>query len=66
VCHVTRQLRTFPVARLQIGEKELGLRSALRTMGMSDTAYWASWAAWEFLLAFISGHLITIYGERYH
>lgn len=45
-----------------VSEKELGLRQALRTMGMTDAAYWLSWAAWELTLAFISGHLIAIYG----
>jgi hypothetical protein len=35
---------------------------ALRTMGMTDGAYWASWGAWEVTLAFITGHLITIFG----
>jgi hypothetical protein len=35
---------------------------ALRTMGMTDGAYWASWGMWEVTLAFITGHLITIFG----
>lgn len=51
---------------IQIGsmvmEKEAGLRQALRTMGMRDAAYWASWAAWELTLAFLTGHLIAIFG----
>ncbi|KAL6751513.1 hypothetical protein V8C86DRAFT_2775895 [Haematococcus lacustris] len=43
-------------------EKEMGLKQAMRTMGMSDTAYWLSWGAWEITLAFITGHLIAIFG----
>ena len=60
-------MKSFPCpARFQInilvGEKELGLRQALRTMGMTDFSYWLSWAAWELVLAFITGHLITWFG----
>ncbi|KAF5833390.1 ABC-2 family transporter protein-domain-containing protein, partial [Dunaliella salina] len=43
-------------------EKELKLRQALRTMGMSDMAYWTSWGAWEVTLAFVQGHLVAIFG----
>ena len=46
-----------------VSEKEFGLRQALRTMGMTDAAYWLSWGAWELTLAFVSGHLITCFGE---
>lgn len=46
-----------------VAEKELGLRQALRTMGMTDLAYWSSWGAWEVTLAFISAHLICIFGR---
>ncbi|GAX81954.1 hypothetical protein CEUSTIGMA_g9382.t1 [Chlamydomonas eustigma] len=45
-----------------VSEKELGLRQALRTMGMTEMAYWLSWGAWELTLAAVSGHLITIFG----
>ncbi|GIL78966.1 hypothetical protein Vretimale_187 [Volvox reticuliferus] len=45
-----------------VGEKELGLKQALRTMGMSDSAYWLSWGAWEVTLAFFVAHSICIYG----
>ncbi|GLI66002.1 hypothetical protein VaNZ11_009613 [Volvox africanus] len=45
-----------------VAEKELGLKQALRTMGMSDSAYWLSWGAWEVTLAFIVAHSICIYG----
>jgi len=45
-----------------VSERELGLRQALRTMGMTEAAYWLSWAAWEFTMAFVLGHLICCYG----
>eukprot|EP00798_Chlamydomonas_sp_ICE-L_P014423 gene14423-20429_t len=45
-----------------VSEKELGLKQALRTMGMVDSAYWLSWAAWEFTLAFFTAHLICCFG----
>ncbi|GFR51512.1 hypothetical protein Agub_g13927, partial [Astrephomene gubernaculifera] len=45
-----------------VAEKELGLKQALRTMGMVDSAYWLSWAAWEVTLAFAVAHSICIYG----
>ena len=53
---------TFKQIGIVVGEKELGLKQALRTMGMTDSAYWLSWAAWELTLAFITGHLICIFG----
>lgn len=43
-------------------EKELGLRTAMRTMGMKDSAYWVSWMLWEFTLAFFTGHIIAVLG----
>lgn len=43
-------------------EKEMGLRQAMRTMGLRDSAYWLSWASWEFTLAFFTGHIIAIIG----
>ncbi|PNW72975.1 hypothetical protein CHLRE_14g613950v5 [Chlamydomonas reinhardtii] len=45
-----------------VAEKELGLKQALRTMGMSDTAYWSSWGLWEVTLAFVVANSICIYG----
>lgn len=39
---------------------------ALRTMGMTDLAYWSSWGAWEVTLAFIQGHLVAIFGACVH
>lgn len=34
----------------------------MRTMGMTDFAYWTSWGAWEVTLAFCQGHLVAIFG----
>eukprot|EP00197_Chlamydomonas_leiostraca_P014447 CAMPEP_0202859992 /NCGR_PEP_ID=MMETSP1391-20130828/1884_1 /ASSEMBLY_ACC=CAM_ASM_000867 /TAXON_ID=1034604 /ORGANISM="Chlamydomonas leiostraca, Strain SAG 11-49" /LENGTH=1190 /DNA_ID=CAMNT_0049539111 /DNA_START=105 /DNA_END=3677 /DNA_ORIENTATION=- len=47
-------------------EKEGGLRQAMRTMGMTDAAFWCSWGMWEVTLAFVSGHLITCFGLILH
>jgi hypothetical protein len=30
-----------------VGERELRLRQAMRTMGLLDSAYWLSWASYE-------------------
>ncbi|GLC34108.1 hypothetical protein PLESTB_000838300 [Pleodorina starrii] len=45
-----------------VAEKELGLKQAMRTMGMVDSAYWLSWGVWEVTLAFFVAHSICIYG----
>jgi hypothetical protein len=45
-----------------VQEKELGLRQALCNMGMTDLAYWMSWQAWDVTMAFITSHLICIFG----
>lgn len=34
-----------------VTEKEQGLRQALRTMGMMDSAFWLSWMAVEVIAA---------------
>lgn len=46
----------------QVGEKELGLRQALRNMGMKDSAYWASWALFDATLAMITAVFICVFG----
>ncbi len=43
-------------------EKEMGLRPAMRTMGMRDAAYWSSWAVWELGLAVITALIVYILG----
>jgi len=45
-----------------VNEKEQGMRQALRTMGMLDSAYWLSWAAWEMIMVFITTMLIIVFG----
>jgi hypothetical protein len=47
---------------LVVQEKELGLRQALCNMGMTDLSYWVSWQAWDITMAFITSHLICIFG----
>jgi hypothetical protein len=48
-------------ASIQFG-RTAGCTQALRTMGMLDSAYWASWGLWEVTMAFFSAHLICIFG----
>jgi len=45
-----------------VKEKEQGMKQALRTMGMLDSAYWMSWAAWEVVMIFITTMVIIISG----
>lgn len=51
---------------LQLGdlvyEKEKGLRQALRTMGMSDSAYWLSWLTWQVVINFLSTIALIVTG----
>ncbi len=47
-----------------VTEKELGLRQALRNMGMKESAYWFSWAAFDVFMSLIIALLICIFGER--
>jgi ABC-type multidrug transport system ATPase subunit len=44
------------------GEKELGLRQALRTMGMRDSAYWLSWLVFDSAFALVTSLLIVAFG----
>ncbi|KAK9805624.1 hypothetical protein WJX72_008643 [[Myrmecia] bisecta] len=45
-----------------VGERELGLRQALRTMGMLDSSFWSSWFAFEVVMAAITSLLIGAFG----
>ncbi|WIA44552.1 hypothetical protein OEZ86_007282 [Tetradesmus obliquus] len=45
-----------------VSEAETGLRLALRTVGMRDSAYWTSWMAFDGLMAFFGALLLTISG----
>eukprot|EP00873_Tetraselmis_striata_P005020 jgi/Tetstr1/425284/TSEL_015736.t1 len=47
------QVRSAVVGIVQ--EKELRLREGMRTLGLHDDAYWASWALTHFTTLFISG-----------
>uniref|UniRef100_A0A7R9Z2A2 ABC transporter domain-containing protein n=1 Tax=Chlamydomonas euryale TaxID=1486919 RepID=A0A7R9Z2A2_9CHLO len=49
-----------------VAEKEQGLRQALQSMGCTTAAYWLSWAAWEFTIAFFSANLIACFGLLLH
>ncbi len=46
-------------------EKELGLRQALRTMGMMDSAFWLSWMAVEVLAAIIFTLVLIGFGAAF-
>lgn len=43
-------------------EKESGVRQALRTMGMVDCAFWASWMVSEFFTAVVHSFLVVSIG----
>lgn len=45
-----------------VNEKQAGMRQALRTMGMLDSAYWLSWGTWELLLIFVMSILNIVFG----
>lgn len=46
-----------------VAEKELGLRQALRNMGMQESSYWASWALFDVIMSCIIALLICIFGK---
>ena len=45
-----------------VGEREAGLRTALRNMGMRESAYWASWVAYDAAMALLGALLIVVFG----
>eukprot|EP00898_Chlorokybus_atmophyticus_P003418 jgi/Chlat1/4077/Chrsp26S08850 len=45
-----------------VAERENKLRMGMRTMGMQESAYWASWLLWEALLAAIFSILLILFG----
>lgn len=47
-----------------VSEREAGLRTALCNMGMLDSSYWASWMAFDILMALLGALLIVIFGEE--
>jgi hypothetical protein len=46
-----------------VGEKQAGLRLALRNMGMLDSAYWASWMAFDAVITLLTALLLVLFGE---
>jgi hypothetical protein len=47
-----------------VSEKQAGLRLALCNMGMLDSAYWASWMAFDAVVTLITALLLVLFGER--
>ena len=45
-----------------VGEKESGLRQALRTMGMRDSAYWLSWLFFDAAMALATSLVLVASG----
>eukprot|EP00210_Caulerpa_lentillifera_P000918 g888.t1 len=45
-----------------VAEKQSGMKQALRTMGMLDSAYWSSWAVWEISLNLFTSLLNVVFG----
>lgn len=43
-------------------EKETGLRSYMRTVGMLDSAFWLSWMAWHTVQNFIMAFSLLLSG----
>lgn len=48
-----------------VGEKEVGLVTVLRLMGLRQLAYWTSWVVADLLLGFLTALSIVIWGERF-
>eukprot|EP00897_Mesotaenium_endlicherianum_P000650 jgi/Mesen1/10586/ME000085S09913 len=46
-------------------ERELRLRQAMATMGLTDGAFWSSWAVWEALLAAVWALLLVLFGMAF-
>jgi hypothetical protein len=47
-----------------VSEREVGLCTALRNMGMLDSAYWGSWMAFDATMALVGALLILVFGGR--
>uniref|UniRef100_A0A383W084 ABC transporter domain-containing protein n=1 Tax=Tetradesmus obliquus TaxID=3088 RepID=A0A383W084_TETOB len=45
-----------------VSEKQAGLRLALRNMGMLDSAYWASWMAFDAVITLLTALLLVLFG----
>ena len=46
-------------------ERELKLRQALKTMGMMDSAFWASWTVYELAMSLITSLLLAGFGAMW-
>jgi hypothetical protein len=46
-----------------VSEKQAGLRLALRNMGMLESAYWASWMAFDAVITLLTALLLVLFGE---
>ena len=46
-----------------VGEKESGLVTSLRHMGLLQSAYWASWVAFDLIMALATALSIVMWGE---
>lgn len=62
---VTANLSTCRKTQLGavVGEKEGGLVTALRLMGLRQSAYWTSWVAADLLLGMATALSIVVWGE---
>jgi hypothetical protein len=45
-----------------VSERELKLRQAMRTFGLPDSVFWASWFSWSIFLNFWSSLFLSIFG----
>eukprot|EP00879_Flechtneria_rotunda_P013739 GHRR01014351.1.p1 GENE.GHRR01014351.1~~GHRR01014351.1.p1 ORF type:complete len:558 (+),score=120.29 GHRR01014351.1:287-1960(+) len=45
-----------------VNEKSLGLRLALRNVGMLDSSYWVSWMMFDALITLVTSLLLVIFG----
>lgn len=46
-----------------VSERDAGLRLSLSNMGMTQSAYWVSWMAFDTLLTFATALLLVLCGE---
>lgn len=60
-------LAVLPAACCQmsnlVSEKDLGLRLALRNMGMRDSSYWTSWMLFDAIITLLTALLVVVFGE---
>ena len=49
-----------------VTERELGMRQAMRNLGLNETLYWLSWSAWEMGMVFVSSTLMVLFGMLFN